>query len=30
LNRLETLEFIKTEDTGQGFRGKSRKIFLRQ
>ncbi|MDD2678293.1 MAG: AAA family ATPase [Candidatus Nanoarchaeia archaeon] len=30
LNRLETLEFITTEETGQGFRGKSRKIFLRK
>ncbi len=30
LNKLELLEFIKTEDTGMGFRGKSRKIFLRQ
>lgn len=29
LNRLETLEFIKTEDTGTGFRGKSRRLYLR-
>jgi len=28
LNRLETLEFVRTEDTGSGFRGKSRKIYL--
>lgn len=29
LNRLETLEFIRTEDTGTGFRGKSRRLYLR-
>ncbi|MBN1923691.1 MAG: AAA family ATPase [Nanoarchaeota archaeon] len=29
LNRLETLEFIKTEDTGTGFRGKSRRLYLK-
>lgn len=30
LNQLERLEFIKTEETGAGFRGKSRKIYLKQ
>ncbi|VVB75954.1 ORC1-type DNA replication protein 2 [Candidatus Tiddalikarchaeum anstoanum] len=29
LNQLERSEFINTEDTGAGFRGKSRKIYLK-
>ncbi len=29
LNQLERLEFITTEETGTGFRGKSRKIHLK-
>lgn len=30
LNHLETLEFIRTEETGEGFRGKSRRLYLRK
>ncbi len=29
LNKLETLSLIRTEQTGAGFRGKSRRVFIR-